>query len=81
MVREGKTKRGMLDRSTKEGRNLEISLGLLTGYCVAALIYKFTFDKSWGEAFSNEKLILGIAGIGLSLFIIAWRKRKTEDGD
>lgn len=71
----------MLDRTTKEWRNLEISLGLLAGYCVAALIYKFTFDKSWGEAFSNEKLILGMAGIGLSLFILVWRKGKTSNGE
>lgn len=69
----------MFDRTTKEGKNLEISLGLLAGYCVAALINKFAFDKNWGEAFSDEKLILALAGIGLSLFIIAWRKRKAQE--
>lgn len=71
----------MLDRTTKEGRNLEISLGLLAGYCVAALINKFAFDKSWAEAFSDEKLILGLAGIGLSLFIYFWRKRRAENSN
>ncbi|MCB0629287.1 MAG: hypothetical protein KDD15_06140 [Lewinella sp.] len=60
-------------------KKLEISLGLLAGYLFAGLVNMFAFDKSWAEAFSDEKILAGLAGIALSIFIIQRTKKRKED--
>ena len=66
-------------------KNLEIALGLLTGYLIAALVTKLAFDKTWSEAFWQRELIYALAGIGLTLFLIQRNRRKQakleEDED
>jgi hypothetical protein len=66
----------LFDRNKKENKNLEISIGLLVGYFLAGLTNMFFTDKTWGEAFIDEKLFLGVAGVALSIFLIQRRKRK-----
>lgn len=67
----------MFDRNSKGWKNIEISLGLLVGYCIGAMINMWAFGKSYDEAFLDEKLVLGIAGIGLTLFMIYRKKEKS----
>ena len=69
----------MFDRNSKEGRNLEVSLGLLVGYCIAGLVSTWVFGTTYSEAFSDEKLILGVASIGLSWFLIFRRRAKEVE--
>lgn len=59
----------MSDSIAKTRKNIEISLGLLVGYFIAGLLNMYFFDKSWKEAFSDNRLLMGVAGIALSLFI------------
>lgn len=68
----------MLERSNKEWKNVEISLGLLVGYLIGGFVNMMAFDKSWQEAYSNEKLLMGIAGIAFSIFIILNLKKKQK---
>lgn len=68
----------MSEKVEKEINELKISLGLLVGYLIAGLVNMLANDKSWQEAFSDKELIFGLAGIGLSLFIIFRLKRKNR---
>ena len=68
----------MLDRSKKEVKDFEIASGLLVGYIVAGFINMYAFDKNWEEAFSEQKLLVGFAGIAISIFIIIKAKRKGD---
>ena len=68
----------MLQRNNKSIKNIEVSLGLLVGYILAATINMLCFDKQWDEAFSDKKLIFSFAGIALSIFLFLWRKRKDK---
>ena len=68
----------MLERSNKEWKNVEISLGLLVGYLIRGFVNMMAFDKSWQETYSNEKLLMGIAGIAFSIFIILNLKKKQK---
>lgn len=69
----------MFDRSNKDVKNFEISLGLFVGYLVAGLINMLAFDKDWTEAYSDQKLLIGFVGIAISIFIILRTKRKVEN--
>ena len=69
----------MFDRSNKDLKNFEISLGLFVGYLVAGFINMLTFDKDWTEAYSDQKLLIGFVGIAISIFIILRTKRKVEN--
>lgn len=69
----------MFDRSSKEGRNLEVSLGLFVGYCIGGLVNAWAFGQTYSEAFSDEKLILGVASIGLSWLLIFRRRVKPVE--
>ena len=72
----------MSDQLEKQKQGLKISAGLLVGYVLAALINKLAFDKTWEEAFGQKELIMGIAGIALSLLIyLRTQKRKEKDFD
>lgn len=68
----------MADKSHK---NLEISLGILTGYLLAGTVNMIAFDKSWQEAFSDEKILAGLAGIAISIYLIRRSKRKKIDSE
>lgn len=59
-------------------KHLSVSLGLLTGYLTAGMINMIAFDKSWSEAFSDEKVLAGMAGIALTVFLYRRAKKKGE---
>ncbi|NRB46328.1 MAG: hypothetical protein HRU41_01555 [Saprospiraceae bacterium] len=67
----------MFDRNSKEGKNIEISLGLLVGYILAGLINSWATGTPLKSSFLDEKIITAIAGIGLTLFIYHWNKNKA----
>ena len=72
-----------MDSNKELIKKLEIPLGLLTGYLIAALINKLAFDKTWSEAFWQRELIYAVAGIGLTLLLIQRNRQKQTklDGD
>ena len=69
----------MFDRNKKEVKNFEIALGLFVGYFLAGLINMLVFDRTWSEAFSDEKLLLGFAGVALTIFIMLNVKKKQKE--
>jgi hypothetical protein len=68
----------MLDKITKEEKDLKISAGLLVGYLLAGTLNMLAFDKTWQEAFSERELVFGFVGIAISIFIILRLKRKAS---
>ena len=71
----------MTDQNRKIPPDIEVSLGLVTGYLLAGVVIMVVSDKSWQEAFADEKILAGIAGVGLT-YLIFFRnknKRKFED--
>lgn len=68
----------MIDRQDKAFRNIEISAGLIVGYLLAAGINWYFFDKDLNDAFLDERIIVGIAGVGTAIFLYIWQKRKAE---
>ncbi|MEM7102762.1 MAG: hypothetical protein AAF502_06460 [Bacteroidota bacterium] len=66
----------MTEEKQKERKNIEIGLGLFTGYIIAGLANMMIFDKSWQEAFSDVKILMGIAGIALSLLLYKAMKKE-----
>ncbi|MBX2872904.1 MAG: hypothetical protein KTR30_12410 [Saprospiraceae bacterium] len=66
----------MFDRNSKEGKNIEVSLGLLVGYILAGFINTWLTGKPYQESFLDEKIITAIAGIGLALFLYNRNKAK-----
>lgn len=69
----------MFDRNSKEGRNIEISLGLLVGYILASLIHSWATGAPLETSFLDEKIITAIAGIGLALFLYHRRKARSQE--
>ena len=69
----------MSDKIEKQKKDLEISLGLLVGYIIAASINMFAFDKSFEEAFSQMELIYGFVGVTISVFFIVSLRRKQKN--
>lgn len=67
----------MWDWNSKEGKNIEISLGLLVGYILVGLIYFWVIGIFLKFFFLDEKIIIVIVGIGLILFIYYWNKNKV----
>jgi pilus assembly protein TadC len=59
-------------------KKLEISIGLLAGYLIAGLVNMFAFHKSWTEAFSDEKILAGLAGIALTIFFMRRAQKRKE---
>ena len=68
-----------MSKLKKEKKELEISLGLLTGYLIAGFCNMFFFDKTFWEAFSQQELIYGFLGIGISVFLIYRLSKKKQD--
>ena len=68
----------MFDRNSKEGKNIEISLGLVVGYIIAGFLNSWISGKPVNESFLDEKIITGIAGLGLALFLYYRGKNKSE---
>ncbi|PQJ78239.1 hypothetical protein [Polaribacter porphyrae] len=62
----------------KEKKEVKLSLGLLTGYCIAGTFQKFYADIPWSEAFSKKELLMSFAGIFISVFIIIRLKNKRK---
>ena len=62
----------------KTKRNLQVTTGLLVGYLIAGLTNMYLNQKTWQEAFSNEKIIMWIAGIGVSIFLFFRLKRNAS---
>lgn len=60
-------------------KKLEISIGLLAGYLIAGLVNMYAFHKSWSEAFSDEKILAGLAGITLTIFVMKQAKKGKEN--
>ena len=56
-------------------KNLKISLGIFTGYCLGILINVIFFEKDFITAFSDKKLIFLFAGIITTAIII---RRKSS---
>ncbi|MGH1388266.1 hypothetical protein [Kordia sp.] len=46
-----------------KNKNFKISLGILVGYFLAALINVLFFDKSWVEAITDKKLLYILAAV------------------
>lgn len=69
----------MFDRTSKEGKNIEVGLGLLTGYILAGLINTWVTGKPLQSSFLDEKIITAIAGIGLTLFLYYRNKARTQE--
>jgi len=67
----------MIDRSNKNFKSIEVGIGLLVGYVIGGLMNMAISGKAWEEAFKDDKLIFGIAGIGLSVFLYFRQKRKS----
>lgn len=59
-------------------KKLEISLGLFAGYLLAGLVNMIAFDKTWKEAFSDEKVLASLAGIALSIYIFQRKKKQQK---
>lgn len=68
----------MIDRNDKSFKTIEISAGLVVGYVLAAFINWSFFGKDLGDAFADERIIVGIAGVGTAIFLYIWQKRKEE---
>lgn len=66
----------MFDRKEEKFKPIEVSAGLLVGYVIGGLINMVINEKSWTEAFSDDKLIMGLAAISLSVFLYLRQKRK-----
>ena len=66
----------MFDRSDKNFKSIEVAAGLLLGYLLGGLGNMMISGKSWEEAFTDDKLIFGIAGIALSAFLYLRQRRK-----
>lgn len=71
----------MSEKIRKEINELKISLGLLVGYLIGGLVNMLVFDKPWQEAYSDKEIIVGLAGIGLSLFIILRLRRRNRKAE
>ncbi|MFK7947233.1 MAG: hypothetical protein AB8G11_06580 [Saprospiraceae bacterium] len=69
----------MIDRNDKMVKSIEVSAGLVVGYLLAAGINWYFFDKDLNDAFLDERIIFGIAGVGTAVFLYIWQKRKTEN--
>lgn len=53
-----------------KNKNFKISLGILVGYFLAALINVVFFDKNWVEAVTDKKLLYMLAAaVCIGLFI------------
>ena len=53
-----------------KNKNFKISLGILVGYFLAALINVLFFDKNWVEAITDKKLLYMLAALVLTGFFI-----------
>lgn len=71
----------MFDRNSKEGKNIEISLGLLVGYILAGLIHSWATDTPLQSSFLDEKIITAMAGIGLTLFLYHRNKARSQEDE
>ena len=69
----------MATNITKERKELKISAGLLVGYIIGGLLNVMVFGRTFTEAFSNRELLMGVVGIGISLFIIMQFNRKNKE--
>ncbi len=49
-----------------KNKNFKISLGILVGYFLAALINVLFFDKNWIEAITDKKLLYMLAAAVLT---------------
>jgi len=68
----------MSEKIEKEKKDLKVSLGLLVGYLIAGFVNMIAFEKSWQEAFSDQELVFGFAGILLSVLLIMRLRRKAK---
>lgn len=69
----------MFDRSDKNFKPIEVGTGLLVGTILGGLLTMAYTGKTWTETFENDKLLMGIVGIAVSLFLYARQKRKSTE--
>lgn len=69
----------MFNRKDKDIQNIEISLGLLTGYLIMGLVNVLAFDKSWKAAFSDNTIIVGTVGILTAIVVMFFVKKKEKE--
>ncbi len=69
----------MIDRNDKAFKPIEISAGLLVGYFIAGLLNMAFTGATWSEAFTDEKLLTGAAGIAVSFWLYRRKKNKTNN--
>lgn len=67
----------LFNRNSKEGRNIEISAGLVVGFILMGLIYAWLDERPWQEAFGDPRIVYGLAGIATTLAIIQWNRHKA----
>lgn len=71
----------LFDRNSKEGRNIEISAGIVVGFILMGLIHAWLDGRPWQEAFDNPRIIYGLAGVATTLVIIQWNRRRSANQD
>lgn len=71
----------MIDRRDKNWKPIEVSAGLVVGYFLAGLLMMAFTGKSWNEAFADGKLLTGVVGVAVSLWLYLRKKNKTNNQD
>ncbi len=71
----------MFDRSDKNFKPIEVGAGLLVGMVIGGLLNMAFTGKTWNETFENDKLLMGIVGILVSLFLYIRQKKKSTESE
>ena len=68
----------MFDRKNKKVQTIEVSLGLVVGYILVETAFVIFKNKPWKEAYGNNLIIVGLAGVIVSIVLFIWEKKKED---